>query len=162
MSGETAARMAPMPLPAEGGCRCGQLRFRITRPPLATAVCHCIGCQRMSGSAFSTTIITPGPGFEVIAGRSVPGGLRGPSLHHHHCPDCLSWVFTRAEGMDFVNVRATMLDDASWFSPFIETWTAEKLPWVTVPAVRSFEQFPAFDAYPGLVADYAARLAAEE
>ncbi len=32
--------------------------------------------------------------------------------------------------MNFVNVRATMLDDATWFTPFIESYTCEKLLWV--------------------------------
>lgn len=149
-------------LPADGGCRCGQVRFSIRLPEIATAVCHCTGCQHMSGSAFSTTIMVPANGFVVTAGRTVIGGLRGPVLHHNHCPDCLSWVFTRIEGMDFVNVRATMLDDPSWFRPFMETFTSEKLPWVTVPAVHSFEKFPPGDMLPGLIADYAARQPSEE
>ena len=38
--------------------------------------------------------------------------------------------FTRAQGIEnFVNLRPTMLDDASWFAPFIETCTNEWLPW---------------------------------
>jgi hypothetical protein len=162
MSGSKQS-MVQMELPAEGGCRCGQLRFRITQPPLATSVCHCTGCQKMSGSAFSTTVIVPGDGFEVIAGKSVMGGLRGAEINHHHCPDCMSWVFTRVAGMDqFVNTRATMLDDPSWFVPFIETYTSEKLPWVTTPAVYSFEKFPEMESYAGLVAEYAAALGSEE
>lgn len=68
----------------------------------------------------------------------------------------MSWMFTRAEGMDwFVNLRPTMLDDPSWFTPFIETWTSEKLPWATTPAVHSFATLPPFDAYEGLTRDYA-------
>jgi hypothetical protein len=48
-------------------------------------------------------------------------------------------MFTRPEGRDFfVNLRPTMLDDPSWFTPFIETSTSEKLPWATTPAVHSF------------------------
>jgi hypothetical protein len=68
----------------------------------------------------------------------------------------MSWMFTRPEGMDwFVNLRATMLDDPSWFSPFIETWTSERLPWATTPAVRSYAKLPALDEYDGLLKEYA-------
>jgi len=42
-------------LPWEGGCRCGAVRLRVTKPPLLTGICHCTGCRRMSGSAFSLT-----------------------------------------------------------------------------------------------------------
>ena len=34
----------------EGGCRCGQVRFRIDGGPLITMACHCTGCQRMTAS----------------------------------------------------------------------------------------------------------------
>jgi hypothetical protein len=65
-------------------------------------------------------------------------------------------MFTRPHGMDqFVNLRATMLDDASWFAPFIETCTKEKLPWATTPAVHSYETFPPMALYAALVAEYA-------
>jgi len=37
---------------------------------------------------------------------------------------------------------------------FIETETAEKLPWATTPAKRSFERFPAMEDYAGLMQDY--------
>ena len=65
-------------------------------------------------------------------------------------------MFTRPEGLDwFVNLRPTMLDDPSWFTPFIETWTREKLPWATTPAVHSFETVPAFEDFEGLMKEYA-------
>ena len=40
----------------------------------------------------------------------------------------------------------------------IETYTSEKLPWLTTPGVRSFEKFPAFKAYEDLAKEYAAQL----
>jgi hypothetical protein len=52
-----------------------------------------------------------------------------------------------------------MLDDTSWFSPFIETYTCERLPWATTPAVHSFPTFPDFSAYEPLVREYAETLA---
>lgn len=143
-------------LPAEGGCRCGQLRFRLTKAPLLTSACHCTGCQKMSSSAYSLTIMAPADGFEVTAGEPVIGGLHGPVAHHHFCPHCMSWVFTRAEGMDwFVNVRATMLDDPSWFEPFMETFAGEGLPWATTPARHSFPVLPKPEGWRELMAAYA-------
>lgn len=129
-------------LPWEGGCRCGQVRLKITAPPLVTAACHCKGCQRMSGSAFSLGILLPSDGFQVTQGEPVLGGLHGP-VRHFYCPHCKSWMWNRPPGADtIVIVRPTMLDDASWFWPFIETCIEEKLPWATTPAVHAFEGFP--------------------
>lgn len=142
-------------LPMEGGCRCGKVRFRVTAPPLLTMACHCAGCQKMTASAYSLSVAVPTAGFEVIAGEPVIGGLHHPDARHHHCDWCKSWLFTRIEGLEIVNVRPTMLDDATWFVPFIESYTSEKLPWATTPARHSFAQFPAMDEYGPLIAEFA-------
>lgn len=147
--------MSEPTLPWTGGCRCGQVRFAIAKPPLLTMACHCTGCQRMTASAFSLSLAVPSDGFRVTDGETAVGGLHGAS-RHEFCPHCMSWLFTRPEGIDwFVNVRATMLDDASWFTPFMETWTSEALPWALTPAQHSFAAFPAMEDYPGLLDEFA-------
>jgi hypothetical protein len=42
-------------------------------------------------------------------------------------------------------------------SPFVETYTDEKLPWATTSAVHSFEKFPAPDNFPALLSEFAKR-----
>ena len=98
-------------LPREGGCRCGQVRIRVSAPPLVTMACHCTGCQKMSSSAFSLSAAIAAEAFAVTKGEPVIGGLHG-ATQHYFCPHCMSWMFTRPEGLDwFVNFRSTMLDD---------------------------------------------------
>src|SRR5215470_19244491 len=93
-------------LPWGGGCRCGRVRFRINAAPLLTMACHCTGCQRMTSSAFSLSAAIPSDGFSVTQGEPVIGGLHGPT-RHFFCAYCMSWLFTRPEGLDwFVNIRA--------------------------------------------------------
>jgi hypothetical protein len=143
-------------LPWEGGCRCGEVRLRVTVPPLLAMACHCRGCQKMSASAFSLSLAIPTQGFAVTRGQPVIGGLHGMQARHHHCPHCKSWIFTRpVPEMGFVNLRPTMLDDHGWFVPFIETQIAEKLPWATTPARHSFARFPEMEAYAALTAEFA-------
>ncbi|MDP1025861.1 GFA family protein [Sphingomonas sp. KR1UV-12] len=147
--------MAIPALPIEGGCRCGRVRFQMTAAPWMEAACHCRGCQRMTGSAFSTTLMLPDDGFALTAGDTVIGGLHGDEADHHHCDWCKSWVFTRPRAaMGFVNVRATLLDDPAWFAPWMETQTDEALPWAVTGAARSFGRFPAADDYSPLIAAY--------
>ncbi|HYE46243.1 MAG TPA: GFA family protein [Caulobacter sp.] len=142
-------------LPWTGGCRCGQIRFTISAPPMLTMACHCKGCQRMTAGPYSLSLAVPSAGFEVTEGQPVIGGLHG-ATSHFHCPHCMSWLFTRPEGMDwFVNVRAPMLDDARGFTPFIETCTAEGFPWAKTPAPHSFEGFPEMADYQRLSEAYA-------
>lgn len=145
-------------MPIEGGCRCGKVRFRINQSPLFTAICHCTGCQKMTGSAFSTTVCVPADGFDVIEGETVAGGMHGgrEKGDHQHCDWCKSWIFTRVPAaMGVINVRATMLDDASWVTPFLETYTSEALPWAIQDSPRSYAKFPPPEEYQAIVADYA-------
>ena len=147
-------------LPWDGGCRCGRLRFRVTEAPLITSVCHCRGCQRMSGSAYSTTASFPTAAFELTTGEAVIGGAPSDMIRHHHCDSCKSWTYTTiVPDAGFVNVRGTLFDDATWFAPFIETQTAERLPWVSVPVAHSFDRFPAMETYLGLSTEFRAQIA---
>ncbi len=111
----------------------------------------------MTASAYSLSILVPAGGFAVTQGDTVLGGLKG-GARHHFCPSCMSWMFTRPEGMeDFVNIRATMLDHPGWAAPFVETYTSERLPWATTPAVHSFPQFPPIGAFASLIEDFGKR-----
>ncbi|WP_118132666.1 GFA family protein [Oceanicella sp. SM1341] len=149
--------MSAPKLPLAGACRCGDLGIEITAAPFLTAACHCAGCRKMSASAFSLTAMVPAAGFAVTRGEPVVGGVRGPTLRHMFCPDCKTWAYTRIVGVEaFVNVRPTMFEDTAWFIPFIETCTAEKLPWAHVPARYSFDAFPDPSQYDELTAAYAA------
>jgi len=149
--------MTDSKLPKTGQCRCGQVQFEVSSEPLMTMACHCTGCQQMTASAFSLSTLYPSSGFKVTQGEPAIGGLHG-ATRHYFCAHCMSWLFTRPEGMDdFVNVRSTMMEDAQSYSPFIETYTDEKLPWATTPAVHSFEKFPQPEDFPALLAEFAKR-----
>lgn len=148
--------MSQPDLPWDGGCRCGAVRFRVSALPILTMACHCTGCQRMSASAFSLSAAIPAQGFTITQGEPVIGGLHG-AARHYFCGHCMTWMFTRPEGVDFfVNLRPTLLDHPASFVPYMETWTSEKLPWATTPAVRSFAALPEMDEYDGLMRGFAA------
>ena len=148
--------MSAIPLPLEGACRCGRVRLSVSKPPLLTMACHCTGCQRMTSSAFSLSAAFPADGFEVTLGEPVIGGLHG-EIPHYFCGHCMSWLFTRIPGVDWVvNVRVTMFDDVAWFTPFMETCTSEMLPWAKTPARHSFPLMPAPEDFMRLTQEYAA------
>jgi hypothetical protein len=107
----------------------------------------------MSSSAYSLSVAIPASGFAVVRGEPVIGGLRNPGQQHFFCPRCMTWMFTKAMP-EFVNLRATLLDDTSWFRPFMETWTRTKLPWASTSAVRSYEEFPPMEDYESLIRDF--------
>lgn len=146
--------MGKLELPIQGSCRCGEVQMRISAQPIFSAACHCKGCQKMSASAYSLSAAIPASGFELLHGDPVIGGMRDPGLRHYFCPQCMSWMFTRFQP-EFVNVRATMFDALSSLPPFMETWTKTKLPWVTTPALHSYEEFPAAEDFGTLTGEFA-------
>ena len=145
-----------MDLPATGGCRCGTLRFEITAPPILSAACHCRGCQRMAGGAFSLSLAIPPEGFRVIEGETVPCGA-DHAFGHEGCPECLSWVFTRPPQAPFVNVRTTMLDVTMAEPPIVEVQTTEALPWAIIGARFSSTAFPEMEEWAVIAEAYAKR-----
>src|SRR5204863_6792418 len=44
------ARMTTQP--RDGGCACGAVRYRLASAPMFVHCCHCLDCQRQTGSAF--------------------------------------------------------------------------------------------------------------
>jgi hypothetical protein len=47
-------------------CRCGQLRAVCAGEPVRVSVCHCLDCQKRSGSAFAAQARWPDSQVEII------------------------------------------------------------------------------------------------
>lgn len=151
--------MTDWKLPIEGSCRCGGARLKISAPPMITMACHCSGCQKMTGGAYSLSAAFPTEAIEIVSGEPVLGGLKR-GIKHFFCPSCMSWMFSRMDGVEwFTNVRSTMLEDPARFAPFAETWTDEKLPFAETGAAESYPGFPPQEAFEPLMKAYAERLA---
>jgi hypothetical protein len=116
--------------------------------------CHCTGCQKLSASAFSLTLVIPREAFSLTQGAPELGALHREA-RYLFCPSCKNWLLTEPPELPMVNVRATMLDDHAWFSPYVETCAAEKLAWSTTPAAHSFATYPPPDRYGPLIEAFA-------
>lgn len=148
--------MRQLKLPSGGTCRCAATQFEIHSPPIMTFACHCVDCQRMSASAFSLGAMLPVNGFKIVKGTPVARPLPGSKRHHFFCPECMTLIFTKIEGADArVNVRATLCHDSSWFMPFVEIMTKDKLPWAVTPAFHSYDVFPSTEEFKRLLAEFA-------
>lgn len=145
-------------LPLGGSCLCGSVQVRVTQQPLLTLACHCVDCQKLSASAYSLAAMFPAEGIRVT-GELVTGGLRTERREHNFCAKCLNLIFTRIKGAETrVNLRVSVLDDLTWFVPFVELMTEEKLAWSSVPAVHSFARFPeTIEELGALMVDYSKR-----
>jgi hypothetical protein len=148
--------MSEWKLPWDAACLCGRVKMRVTAAPLMAMACHCRGCQKLTSGAYSLTFILPAQGFEVLEGETAFGGKHG-EYQQHYCAHCKSWIYTTGGGPleGFVNLRPTMLEDASWVLPFVDLNTAEKLPGVVTGAKRSYEGFPPPADFPTLMEAFA-------
>ena len=148
-------RMHHPNLPLSGTCRCATIRFKLLATPIMVVACHCRDCQTLTSNAFSITAMVPTHGFKIIEGEPVERSLPKSHRHHFFCLSCMTWLFTKIEGIETrINVRPTLCDDSSWVKPFIETMTRDKLPWATTSAVHSFDEFPTPDEFQSLQAQF--------
>ena len=134
-----------MSVPLEGGCACGAVRYRLTSEPLFTNCCHCLNCQRQTGSAFVINALIETDRVELLAGEpqavDVPRD-DGSTQRIFRCPTCQVAVFSQYTRPEVRYVRAGTLDQPSSVSPDAHIFTRSKLSWVTLP-----DSAPAFDVY---------------
>jgi hypothetical protein len=75
----------------EGGCACGQSRYRLTSPPLFVHCCHCKDCQRQTGSAFVLNALIETDRVEIRSGTTDLHPMPTDSGKPHEvarCPSC--------------------------------------------------------------------------
>jgi hypothetical protein len=107
--------------------------------------CHCLNCQRQTGSAFVLNMLIEALRVELLGGE--PIGVAVPRENGPHeiyrCPKCQAAVWSVYGGRSEVMfVRAGTLDDPAEVSPDVHIYTRSKLPWVTLPAsVPAFEEY---------------------
>jgi hypothetical protein len=135
-----------MPDQLEGGCACGQMRYRMTSGPLFVHCCHCNDCQRQTGSAFVLNALIETDRVTRISGEVAEYRMPTDSGRPHdvaRCTGCGTAVWSRYGGLKVLTfVRAGTLDEPSALPPDVHIYTRSKLPWITLPS-----GVPAFEAY---------------
>lgn len=113
----------------QGGCLCGQVRYRITQPPRIVSHCHCGLCRRVSGAAFVTWVTVRRDSFaltgELTWYESSEWGRRG------FCAACGTHVVSGStEYLRYYDVTAGSLDDPNLIAPERHVFANYKLDWV--------------------------------
>ena len=135
----------PIPPLREGGCSCGAVRYRLTSAPLFVHCCHCLNCQRQTGSAFVINLLIEPDRVELLAGEpqqvDVPRD-DGTKQGIYRCPQCQVAVFSAYGRPIFWFVRGGTLDDPDGVAPDVHIYTRSKLPWISLPdGVPAFDEF---------------------
>jgi len=129
----------------EGGCACGVVRYRLLSNPLFVHCCHCLNCQRQTGSAFAINLLIEAARVELLATAPQPVDVPrdGDRVQRiFRCPHCQVAVFSEYSRPGVWFVRGGTLDDPTGVTPDVHIYTRSKVSWVTIP-----ERTPAFEAY---------------
>ena len=128
-----------------GSCSCSQLRIEVQGEPLGVGVCHCLACQRRTGSVFAALASFAAP-YKVFgrATEYVRVGDRGARFRFRFCPVCGSTVFHSEEGHDkSVSVAVGTFADPNFPSPQVSVYGCRRHSWVQLPpSTTTFDKDP--------------------
>ena len=120
----------------EAACSCGQLRLTATGDPIRISMCHCLACQRRTGSAF-------GIQARFISNQvRVVGRYRdymrisddGEDRTFHFCPDCGGTVlYTLSTLPDVVAVPIGAFAEPAFPPPTVSVYESRRHPWLAAP-----------------------------
>ena len=116
-------------------CSCGNLQTAVSGDPDTVVACHCIACQRRTGSVLGVSAYWP----QNRVRRSghyktwVRTADSGKEFIMHFCPSCgasLYWIAGNKPGM--VGIAVGAFGDPSFPSPIRSVWEQTMHPWVLV------------------------------
>lgn len=134
----TSSLNTPSWPPAEGGCDCRQLRYRVDAAPLFVHCRHCRWCQRGSGASFALNAMIETHRLTLLAGATEAADTptaSGRGQRIHRCPQCRLALWSHCAGVGAVLafVRVGRLDQPDRLPPDIHIFTSSKQPWVVLP-----------------------------
>jgi hypothetical protein len=120
----------------EASCSCGRLRVTVEGEPVRVAACHCLACQRRTGSVFGVQgwFLRDQARIEGSSREFVRESDEGEVRRFHFCPECGATVYHFAAALpELLGIPAGAFADPSFPPPQVSVWEARKHAWVTMP-----------------------------
>lgn len=118
-------------------CSCGQLTLTCSGEPVRVSMCHCLECQKRTGSAFGIQARFARDQVSAIEGRATSFsrvGDGGGKATFHFCPTCAATVFYEGDWMPgFVAVPVGAFADPSFPAPTVSIYEARRHRWTDTP-----------------------------
>lgn len=118
-------------------CNCGRLKIRVTGEPIRVSVCHCLECQRRTGSPFAMQARWERPNvtIEGTAKQYVRIGESGRKCIQSFCAECGATVYYQLEtAPDVFAVPVGAFADPNFPPPRFSVFEVRKHAWVQMPA----------------------------
>jgi hypothetical protein len=119
----------------EGICSCGQLQVTTRDDPVVISMCHCLECQRRTGSVFGVQARWPRDRVGVTGRYTEYVRMSDDSEKKtfRFCPDCGATVFWTTEGHDTVAIAIGAFADRSFPQPSVSVYGSRRHPWLPLP-----------------------------
>lgn len=117
-------------------CSCGQLTAEVSGEPVRNSICHCLACQRRTGSVFGQQARFARQNVAVSGVSTVYArtGDSGGCARFHFCPTCGATVYYELDGLEeFVGIPVGAFADPDFPSPRVSVYEERMHPWVVPP-----------------------------
>ena len=124
-------------------CQCGQLGIELPDTTPMVVACHCVDCQRRSGSPFGVLAYYPAGQVNVIgsAKRFERSTAAGGMFATFFCPECGSTIYAMAsKHPSLIGVAVGAIADPNFQPPVRSVWERSMHRWVRMP--DEIEHFP--------------------
>ena len=129
-----------------GACQCGAVSFEVKGDPAMVIQCHCLNCQKSSGTGHVPFAGYPEPQV-TIKGKTKGYSYKadsGGTATSMFCPECGSSMFgTTTSFPGLMAVRLGVMDDSSGFQPQMDVYMKRLRTWD-----HDLKGAPSFDTMP--------------
>lgn len=121
----------------EGGCYCGEVRFKVEGPPTWVGACHCVDCRKVSGAPYTVWVGYKNRDFNIVKGAPEKFASSEKAARsfcgRYHSP--VAFIYTDpnvTEEDDLTYIALGTLDDSTDIKLIEHIWVSQKLPWVDI------------------------------
>ncbi|WFR97928.1 GFA family protein [Rhizobium tumorigenes] len=120
-------------------CQCGGVHLTCEGEPTRVSVCHCLACQKRSGSAFAAQA-RYARGQIAVAGETrefIRIADSGEHIYQHFGPACGTGLFYYLKASpDITAVPVGLFADPQLPAPRYSVYEDRKHPWVEIATAR--------------------------
>jgi len=121
----------------EASCSCGQLSVQTRGEPERVSVCHCLACQKRTGSVFGAQarFALENVQIEGASKQWARTGDEGYRIVFHFCPTCGATVYYQVEGYDdnSIAIPVGAFADPDFPAPVFSVYEERMHSWVGLP-----------------------------
>lgn len=123
-------------------CACGSVKVIAQGEPSSVVACHCLDCQRRTGSVLGVGAYYPQAQIAIsgITQEFVRDTDSGNQFRTHFCPHCGSSVYWSADkNPGMLGVAVGAFADPAFPAPVRSVWEQSRHDWIQVePAQQHF------------------------